>query len=296
VLGEYNKNSANPTEKMYELLQDKAFDVHTYEHTTMGFLPDIEKFPEGYEYSHLFFDRFYRPEYATLLLVGDVQPESAFKLVEQEFGEWKEGDYVPQIPKEPPQTEPREGHITWDSPTLPWIMVGYKSPPYSDLERTAALQGWESLAFEKTGELYKKLVLQEQVVDEFEPFFWKKKDPFLVGLSVRVTDPARVAQVRKEVLSAFETLADRPVSAEKLAEVKSRMRYSYLQGLNSPASIAESIAFSLSLDPDLSAIDRYYDAVAQVSAEDLASVAKEVFRPQGRTVITLEQKEEKKVK
>jgi zinc protease len=296
VLGEYNKNSANPTEKMYELLQDKAFDVHTYEHTTMGFLPDIEKFPEGYEYSHLFFDRFYRPEYATLLLVGDVQPESAFKLVEQEFGEWKEGDYVPQIPKEPPQTEPREGHITWDSPTLPWIMVGYKSPPYSDLERTAALQVWESLAFEKTGELYKKLVLQEQVVDEFEPFFWKKKDPFLVGLSVRVTDPARVAQVRKEVLSAFETLADRPVSAEKLAEVKSRMRYSYLQGLNSPASIAESIAFSLSLDPDLSAIDRYYDAVAQVSAEDLASVAKEVFRPQGRTVITLEQKEEKKVK
>ena len=291
VLGEYNKNSANPTEKMSELLQETAFTTHTYEHTTMGFLADIEKFPEGYEYSWQFFDRFYRPEYATLLLVGDVNPEAAFKLVEQEFGGWKKGDYVSEIAVEPPQTEPKEEHIVWDSPTLPWVMVGYKAPPFSDLQDTAALQVWESLAFSKTSELYKKLVLEQQVVDEFEPFFWLKKDPFLVGLSVRVTDPTKVDEVRREVLETFEKLAAQPVSVQKLEEVKSRMRYSYLQGLNSPASIASSIAFSLSLDPELSAIDKYYEAIAKVSAQDLADVAKEIFKPKGRTIITLAQKE-----
>jgi zinc protease len=293
VLGEYNKNSANPTEKMFELLQETAFDVHTYEHTTMGFLADIEKYPEGYDYSWQFFDRFYRPEYATLLLVGDVEPEAAFALVEQEFGSWEKGAYVSEIGKEPEQTAARQAHITWDSPTLPWVMVGYKSPPYSDLKGSAVLQVWESLAFSKTSELYRSLVLEQQLVDEFQPFFWLKKDPFLVGLAVRVTDPAKAEQVRREILKAFEGLADKPVSAQKLEEVKSRMRYSYLQGLNSPASIGASVAFSLSLDPDLEAIDRYYNAIADVSAEDLTATAKSVFRPAGRTVITLSQKEEK---
>lgn len=292
VLGEYNKNSANPTEKMFELLQDTAFDVHTYEHTTMGFLADIEKFPEGYEYSWQFYDRFYSPEYATVLLVGDVKPEAAFQLVENEFGEWKRGDYVPEIKPEPPQTAPRQGHIAWDSPTLPWVMIGYKSPPYSDLAGTAALQVWESLAFSKTGPLYKKLVLEEQVVDEFQPFFWLKKDPFLVGMAVRVSDPTKLAYVRDEVRKAFETLAGQRISAKQLEEVKSRIRYSYLQGLTSPATIASSVAFSLSLDPDLKSIDRYYEAIAKVSAEDLSKVAKSVFSPKGRTIITLEQKKE----
>ena len=73
VLGEYNKNSSNPVQKLFEVLQDKAFDVHPYKHTTMGFLKDIEDMPNQYEYSLQFFSRFYRPEYTTLLVVGDVQ-------------------------------------------------------------------------------------------------------------------------------------------------------------------------------------------------------------------------------
>ena len=277
---------------MFELLQDTAFDVHTYEHTTMGFLADIEKYPEGYEYSWQFYDRFYSPEYATILLVGDVAPEAAFALVEEQFGSWEKGSYVQSIPSEPEQTAPRKAHIVWNSPTLPWVMFGYKSPSYSNLADTAALQVWESLAFSKTGPLYKKLVLQEQVVDEFRPFFWLKKDPFLVGLSVRVCDPSKLDYVREEVRKAFETLAKQPISAHKLAEVKSRMRYSYLLDLSSPAQIAGSLAFSLSLDPDLKSIDRYYEAIAEVTADDLNRVAQKVFAPKGRTVITLAQKEE----
>ena len=42
VLGEYNKNSANPISKLFEATRDAAFTTHTYKHTTMGFLRDIE--------------------------------------------------------------------------------------------------------------------------------------------------------------------------------------------------------------------------------------------------------------
>ncbi len=291
VLGEYNKNSADPTEKMFEVLQNTAYDSHTYKHTTMGFLEDIEKFPDGYDYSWQFFDRFYRPEYATLLLVGDVQPKAAFEMVSKEFGSWKKGDYASKISAEPPQKAAREKNITWDSPTLPWFMVGYKAPPYSDLEGTAALQLWESLAFSQTGALYKKLVLDEQVVDEFEPFFFLKKDPYLVGIAVRVTDPARFDEVRQEVLKTFESLPKMEISPQRLADVKSRKRYSFLHSLDAPATTAKQLAFMLSLNPHLSGIDEFYSALNDVSQVKLSQVAQDVFVPEHRTIVTLQHKE-----
>ena len=72
VLGEYNKNSANPIQKLFEVQRDNAFNVHTYKHTTMGFLKDIEDMPNQFDYSKTFFDRWYRPEYTTVIVAGDV--------------------------------------------------------------------------------------------------------------------------------------------------------------------------------------------------------------------------------
>jgi len=61
VLGEFNKNSANPTSKLSETMRATAFTTHTYKHTTMGFLEDIQAMPNEYAYSRQFFDRYYVP-------------------------------------------------------------------------------------------------------------------------------------------------------------------------------------------------------------------------------------------
>src|SRR5690606_36732381 len=62
VKGEYLKNYSNPTAKAYERVRDLAFYVHSYQHTTMGFIEDIEAMPDQMVYSKEFFDRWYRPE------------------------------------------------------------------------------------------------------------------------------------------------------------------------------------------------------------------------------------------
>src|SRR5690242_9513444 len=100
VLGEYNKNSANPLSKLDEVVSDTAFDRSTYKHTTMGFLKDIQDMPNQYKYSLKFFERYYRPEYTTILVVGDVQAKATRALVDKFWGEWKRGSYQPEIPKE----------------------------------------------------------------------------------------------------------------------------------------------------------------------------------------------------
>ena len=101
VLGEYNKNSASPFSKLNEVLHDTAYDKHTYKHTTMGFLKDIQDMPNQYEYSLKFFDRYYRPEYTTIIVVGDVKATAVRAMVDKYWGEWKRGSYKPEIPVEP---------------------------------------------------------------------------------------------------------------------------------------------------------------------------------------------------
>ncbi len=51
VKGEYDKNSAEPWNKLEEALHDTAFTVHPYKHTTMGFIKDIEDMPNQYAYA-----------------------------------------------------------------------------------------------------------------------------------------------------------------------------------------------------------------------------------------------------
>src|SRR5207237_9134786 len=109
VLGEFNKNSADPEEKAFEELRATAFKRHTYSHTTMGFIEDIEDFPNQYSYSLQFYKRYYRPEYTTIVMVGDLKRDDALGMVKKYFGDWKRGNYVANIPTEPEQTATREG-------------------------------------------------------------------------------------------------------------------------------------------------------------------------------------------
>ena len=136
--------------------------------------------------------------------------------------------------------------------------------------------------------------MKEQIVDEFQPFFWLKKDPYLVGIAVRVTDETKVDEVKQRLLETFEKARSRSIDDKRLADVKSRAKYSFLQSLDSPNSIASNLAFMLSLDPSLESVDNYYEAMENVDQAQLTDVAERVFRPQGRTIVTLEVKEKDK--
>ncbi len=77
ILGEYNKNFSSPMETLFEKMQDTAYVVHPYKHTTIGFLNDIMDMPNQFDYSLQFFDRWYRPENCALIVVGDVQKRAS---------------------------------------------------------------------------------------------------------------------------------------------------------------------------------------------------------------------------
>lgn len=288
VLGEYNKNSADPASKLYEVLRDTAFDRHTYKHTTMGFLKDVEDMPNQYDYSRLFFDRYYRPEYTTIVLAGDVTSAAARALVEKYWGAWKRGSYRPEVPAEPAQQAPRKNHIDWATPTLPWLAIAYHGPAYSDQQKDqAALDLISFLGFSESSDLYQKLVIQEQKVDAFGADNPDRVDPYLFAVLARLKKPADLDSVRDDILKTLAEFKEKPVATERLDKVKNHLRYSFALGMNNSEAIAGMVARYVALRRTPETINRLYDVYNSITPEDIQAVARKYFNDDGRTIVTL---------
>jgi zinc protease len=288
VLGEYNKNSASPERKLDEVIQDTAFDKHTYKHTTMGFLKDIQDMPSQYDYSLRFFDHYYRPEFTTVIVVGDVKPKAVREIVDKYWGTWKRGSFKPDIPTEPAQDKPRTNRVDWPGPTLPILTVSYKSPAYSDTGKdSAALEAISSLAFSPTSELYQKLVVREQKVDQLRADNPYNVDPSLFEITARVKKPDDVAYVQNEILQTIAALREKPVDGARLEAVRNHLRYSLALRMNNSDTIANILASFVALRRTPETIDKLYAQLAQLTPGDIQKAAEQYLTENGRTIVTL---------
>jgi zinc protease len=288
VLGEYNKNSANPFRKLDEAMSETAFTTHTYRHTTMGFLKDVQDMPNQYEYSLQFFDRYYRPEYTTIIVVGDAKPKAVRAMVDQYWGDWKRGAYKPEIPAEPPQTEPRTSRVEWPQPTLPLLNIAFKTPAYSDDTKTsAALDIFEALAFSPQSEIHQKLVIQEQKVDILSAGNADHVDPSLFEIVARVKKADDVDYVRDQLLGTIKSFQEKPVDTARLDAVKKNLRYGFALRMNNSDAIAGILARYVALRRTPETLNKLYERYAQVTPEDVQNVAQKYLVESGRSTVTL---------
>ena len=294
VLGEYNKNASNPVRQIFEAQREVAFQDHTYRHTTMGFLADIEAMPEGYDYAQSFFDRFYRPENAVVLLAGDLDPEQAIADVERHFGSWARGYRPPEIPTEAPLDGPVTNHVDWDAPTPPWMTVAFRGPaaygPSVDPAHPADMQALDvlsALAFGPSSELYQRLVVEEQLADQLWASFPDSRDPGLLTIAARVPEAENLAAVRDAIQQTLAAWRVRPVDAAELDALKSRFRYGFAGGLDNTEAIADALVPALSVTRDPATLETVYARYAAITPDDVLGAANRTFRDANMVVVTL---------
>jgi zinc protease len=288
VLGEYNKNASNPIEKMVEVLYDNAFAVHTYKHTTMGFLKDIENMPKELMYSRQFFERYYRPENVILLVVGDADPEKVFRLVEKSYGEWQPGNKHPAVPVEPPQKKEKRAALSWKGATLPLLLEGYHTPAFSTVNvNVPTLDVLSELLFAERAPLYKRLVIKEQKVETLVGSNDPHVDPNLFTVLARIKKPADVEYVEKAIHEEMARIAREGVDEKTLAEVLSHVKYAFAGQLSTADRTATTAASFLALTGDLESINTYFALFDKVTSADVKRVAAAIFTPVNRTVVTM---------
>jgi zinc protease len=287
VYGEYRKGKTNPFFVLWEKLKETAFTEHTYSHTTIGYEKDIANMPNMYDYSLSFYDRYYRPENVVIMVAGDVKPNDVISLLKDYYGEWEQGYTEPEIKPEPAQTAPRTASVTYPGKTNPYLAVAYKNKAYNagDVDYIAA-QLLGELAFGSNSDLYKKLYLEEQKVQYLGPSFSDNRDPFLNIVYAIVNDENDLDYVRDEIYNTIERYKTELVDQKKLDALKSRMKYSFLMGLDTPDAVAGGLAKKVAITGGIEDVDKEFETMGKVTPEDLMEAAKKMTE-QIRTTVTL---------
>jgi len=288
VKGEYLKNYSDPTSKAYERTRAIAFSEHTYRHTTMGFIEDIDAMPDQLEYSRLFFDRWYRPEKTAVIIVGDVDPAATLAMVERYWGGWEAGDYSVDIPVEPPPTGPEYEHLQWDGPTQPWLFLAFRGPAYDPARKDMpAMDLVSSIYFSASSELYRELVLEKQTVDQLQTYFPDRKDPNLLLVYARLTDEAHGAEVETAINATLAKARTQLIDPAKVEETKSRLRYSFASQMDSSGSIGRILASFVQFDRTPETINEVYRTYERLTAEDIRFYANQYFSDANRVTVSL---------
>jgi zinc protease len=288
VYGEYRKSITSPFSLINEKVQDIAYDVHTYKHTTIGFEADIKKMPEGYAYSKSFHKRYYRPENVVLLIAGDVTAERTLSLIHKYYGAWAKGYVPPTITAEPPQTGERTASVTYSGKTLPVLDIAYKGDAFNPESRSyvAALLLGE-LAFGETSELYKKLYIQEQKVDNLQASIPMNRDVPLFEIIARVKKESDLDGVSADIATTLKKYQSSLVDTGRLSDLKRRERYSFLMNLDTPDRVAGRLARFVALSGGIEIVDKLYASIEAVTPEDIRTAAAKYFVPERRTVVVL---------
>jgi zinc protease len=288
VLGEYNKNNSSPDNRLYEKARATAYTTHTYRHTTMGFIEDIENMPNEYEYSRQFFKRYYTPGNVVVLIVGDFDMNATYALMQKYYGKWSAPNDPAPVPAEPEQTAQKTAEITWDNATLPQTCVSFKMPAFDTKTKdSAALDLLSSLLFDETSPLYQELVIRDQKVEDLSVYAPFRRDPGLFMVFAKVKDPKQLDAVNERIYQTVEAAARTPIDARRLADVKSNVKYSFAMSLSTARSVAGNLTAFIGLTGDPALINEMYRRYDEVTPQDLMRVAKTYLTRARSTDVTL---------
>ncbi|UCH92756.1 MAG: insulinase family protein [Candidatus Aminicenantes bacterium] len=288
VLGELLKAKTSPGFLLREALHDTAFAAHTYKHTVIGFEADVRAMPFMYEYSKSFYKRYYRPENVVLLVCGDVVPEEVFQLAEKYYANWEKGYVVPKITPEPEQKAPKSKTITFKGKTLPTLAVGYKGLKFDPQSKEyVASNMLGDILFGETSELYTRLILEQQKVEDIRVDFDINRDPGLNTVIFQVKKREYTADVKKEVADTIKKYQTELMDKNKLDQLKSHLKYKFLTRLSSTYQVAASLPRFIAVSGDIDAVDQFYETLGAITPGDIQQAAAQYFIDNRKTEILM---------
>ena len=294
IEGEYYASVSNPSRRISELLRDTAFYLHSYKHTTLGYLEDILDMPNQFEYSQLYQKRFYAPDNSILLVVGDFDHDRLMEYVRKYYSPWEKSNYTLVTPVEKPQTKQKRAHYDWPSPTLPRLSIGFHGPAFSDETiDMAAMDLLAAVAFSSSSAFYQKLVIEEQKCQSFFTSFSDHRDPFLLIFNAVLKQEKDLPDIEEEIFKELERLKNEPIDAETLAKVKSNLKYSFANSLGTTDGIAGNLAYYINLTGDPNTVNKVFDLYKKITPEDIQEMTQKYFKTTNSTVVTLAEGKER---
>lgn len=279
-----------PTALAYEQFAAAAYTASSYRTPTIGWMNDLEnmKLPDLQDW----YRRWYAPNNAIVVVVGDVQPDEVLALAKKYFGSLKpESIEQPKPRVEPPQRGLRS--IRVEAPAeVPYLIMGYKVPvlktagedwePYALEVLASILDGGDSARL--TVELVRGIQIAASAGAGYD-LYSRQSDLFL--LDGTPSGKHTVAELREALQAQVARLQEKPVTGDELARVKARVVASAVYEQDSTFYQAMKIGQLESVGLDWQVADSYVERIRAVTAEQVQAVAKKYLVDTSLTVAEL---------
>jgi zinc protease len=284
VRNELEQGENRPEEVMETQLYAAAFREHPYHHPTIGWRSDVEGVPMAKMAQ--FYDTFYWPNNATVIIVGDFDSKEALRLVHKHYGR------IPRSPKPLPEvytTEPKqEGERRFEihrgGDELSRLTVGFRIPACTHVDHYAlnALSQVLGGSNDRSSRLYAALVdtgLCSEVNTHHDDF----RDPGLFKVTCTLNTGVELARLESVLFEQIRIAAWQPVSAQELADLQVAGRKGTILHREDQAHLAEELGEAESRADWrwMMAFDEHFD---KVTADDIMRVARTYFDKDNRTV------------
>jgi zinc protease len=255
IISELQGGENDPDTLLDQELTAVALKAHPYRHPTIGWLSDLQSMTRDDLYSY--YRRFYVPNNATLVVVGDIETNEAMRLITRHFDHVAPAD-VPRRPltKEPEQLGERRLTLSREGTTA-YLKLGYRAPSVDDrdffpmLVLDAVLTGakgvnlWASFRTppaQRSARLYRALVntgLASSVSGGLVP----TAEPFLYTVSLTATTGTALKTLEEAVVGEVETVRTRGISAAELGKAIHQLRARLVFENDSITNIAHQLGY-----------------------------------------------------
>ena len=281
VLSEYEGDLNNPATYLDQKVRELSYDISPYKHPTIGYEQDIKNIDS--KIMRKFYKKYYSPNNASIVLVGDFDENKALNLITQYFGKLKNdvSDDSAPIPKEKEQIKEKRTTIKRaGSYKLIEIVYHVTDTKDNDIYPLNVIE--EILIKGEKSPLRKKLV-EAGLATEVYGGTEANRDPGLFQIVVSLTPKATHKQVEKIILNEIDKLIKEPPHIKEIEGAINRIKASYLFGLDGTYNQALNIGY-FEIINNWKQSQEWINKISEVSQEDVTRVLSKYLKKQNRTI------------
>jgi zinc protease len=275
-----------PYGRLAEIVYEATFTTHPYKHQVIGSMEDLE----AARISDVrdFYETYYVPENAVLVIAGDFEPKATMAMVQQYFGRVpKAKKPVPRdIPAEPPQTKERRLTVYEDVP-LPAVVVAHHITFDGNPDSYPLHIVNKVLSDGQSSRMYRSLVYEKRLALAVFGGGNIIEDPNLF-FATAIVQPGQSPEAAITALIAeLDRLRTEPITDRELDRTKNQFARDYILQRLTVQDKASVLAHAAVIHNDLTTADGEFDIFLNITKADVQRVAKTYFTPETRTIITI---------
>ncbi|WP_245499195.1 pitrilysin family protein [Mesorhizobium sp. M1A.F.Ca.ET.072.01.1.1] len=268
---------SNPQAVLEEEVGATLWQNQPYRISVIGWMQEMEQLNR--EDAKAFYDVYYHPNNAVLVVAGDVEPNAVKAMAERTYGKVARGpDLPPRIrPAEPEQNTRRTVTLTDARVSVPsfstqWVVPSYRTAKEGEAEALDLLA--EILGGDNRSRLYQQLVVKQGIAAEAAAFFhgtMLDNTNFTVYGAPR--GDAKLADVEAAVDAEIARIVKDGVTGDELERAKTRYVRSMIFACDKQKDMANMYGSTLATGGNVKDVEEWPERIRKVTAEQVKQVA-----------------------